>query len=127
MPTFQGTIRMQDDRGGVTHGGGRGIIANGYVVAGREHPIDQVAVEARFHPQVGVTRTPRAAKQPTRCIERFIEWLPKIDVAREDRCLALRLAVAAHRSVGDEAPILECGERWIQRVKWTAAGRECIQ
>src|SRR4029077_4016937 len=94
---------------------------------GREQSIDQTAVEMVFHPQVGVSRTPCAAEQPTRCIERFIEWLSKIDIARKNRRLTLWLAITAHGSVGDEASILERGDRRIQRVKRTTPWRERIQ
>ena len=48
-------------------------------------------------------------------------------MTREYSRLALRLAVAAHRAVGNNPFVLENSERGIKRVKRTAAGRQNIQ
>ena len=97
------------------------------VVAGGHQPVDQMAVEARFHPQVGHRRAPGAAQQPARRVDRLVERHAVQHVPREDHGLALRLAVAAHRAVGHDAAVVEHGERRIERVERQPAGRERIQ
>ena len=52
---------------------------------------------------------------------------PKRDVAREDRRLGLRLAIAAHGAIGHDAAIFEHGERRIERVERPAAGRKRVE
>ena len=48
-------------------------------------------------------------------------------IAREDLGLELRLAVAAHRAVGEDAPVVEGGERRDQRVEGLAPGLERVR
>ena len=68
-----------------------------------------------------------APEQPARRIERLLERLAERDMAREHGRLALRLAVAAHRAVGDDPLVLENRERGIERVERPPAGRQRIQ
>ena len=72
---FERAVRMQHHRAGVAHRVGIGVRQHLDVVAGRHQPVDQMAVEARFHPQVGVRRAPGAAEQPARRVERLVERL----------------------------------------------------
>ena len=48
-------------------------------------------------------------------------------MAREHGGLRLRLAVAAHGAIGDDAAVLERGERRIERVERPAAGLERVE
>ena len=42
---------MQDDRAGMAHGVGIGLVQHRDIVAGRHQPIDQIAVDALLQPQ----------------------------------------------------------------------------
>src|SRR4249919_4324931 len=48
-------------------------------------------------------------------------------MTREHGRLALRLAVAPHRAIGNDPLVPEKGDRGIKRVEWTAAGRQHVQ
>src|SRR5271169_5766561 len=87
VAAFQSTVGMQDDGAGVAHGVGIGLVQHFDVVAGRHQPVDKIAVEARFEPQVRVRRAPGAAEQPAWRVERLVQRLAERDVAREDGAL----------------------------------------
>src|SRR5262245_54716189 len=74
-----------------------------------------------------MSRAPGSPQQPTRRIECLLERLSKRDMTREQSRLALRLAVTAHRAVSHDPLVLENGDRGVECVEWTAAGRERIQ
>src|SRR5262249_45409298 len=69
---------------------------------------------------------PRASKQPARRVERLFKRMAECDMAREYSRLALRLTVATHGAIGDDATILEHGERRIKRVKGATTGGKRI-
>ena len=110
---------MQHHGAGMAHGVGIGLVEHVDVVAGRQQAVDEIAVETRLHAQIGVRGAPGAAEQPARRIERRIERLAEHDVAGEHGGLRLRLAVAAHGAVGDDAAVLERGQRRVERVERT--------
>src|SRR3974390_859278 len=103
------------------------LVQNSDIVTGREKAVDQFRIEAGLQPQTGMGRTPGTAEQPARRIERLLKWLPKNNVTSESPRLALRLAVAAHSAVSDDAAVLERGQRRIERMKGPAAGRQRVE
>jgi hypothetical protein len=48
-------------------------------------------------------------------------------MAREDSGLRLRLPVATHGAVGDDAAVIEGGKRGVERMERQAAGRERVE
>jgi len=70
-----------------------------------------------LEPQVR-PRSQRGASIARRAIEH---------VAREQRRLGLRLAIAAHGAVADDAAVRESSKGRIERVEWQPPGLECVQ
>src|SRR5512143_1871598 len=69
VATFQAATGMQHNCPCVAHRVGISFIDNRDIVACRQQAVDQIPVEARFQPQVGMGRTPGPAEQPARRIE----------------------------------------------------------
>ena len=127
MAAFARSIGMQHHRPGMAHGVRIRLRQHLDVVPRRQESVDESAVEARFHAQIAVRCAPGAAQQPARGVDRAHEWRPVAHVAREYRRLRLRLTVAAHGAVGDDAAVGEHGERRIERMRRQPAGLEHVQ
>ena len=94
-------------------------------VAGGIEPFQQGRLEAALEFEACGTRPPGLAEEPARRIDGCGEALAGA-VARQDLGLELRLAVAAHRAIGQDASILEAGEGRVQRVERLAARNQRI-
>src|SRR5262245_32711935 len=81
---FEHAVRMQYECTGMTD-----RIGKRHIVAGREQPVDDVAVELLLDHEVAGVRAPGAAEVPARPLDRLIERFPVEHVAREQGGLDL--------------------------------------
>ncbi len=72
---------MQHDGAGVAHEVRIWFRQYVDVVTGGQQPVDEVAVEPRLKPQIGVGRAPGPAEQPARRIDRLFERYAEAHVA----------------------------------------------
>ena len=70
---FERSAGVEHHRAGVTHDVAVGLGQHLDLVASRNEALDQIAVEARLHAQIVVRRTPGAAEQPARRVDRAFE------------------------------------------------------
>src|SRR6516162_6591225 len=117
VPAFQAPVGVQNHSARLAHRVGIAFIQNGNVVASGNEAIDQIAVKTRLYSQVSVGRAPGPSEQPARRIERLVERLTENDVTSKYRRLALRLPIAAHSTVGNDAPVFENCEGGVQRME----------
>src|SRR4051812_35363226 len=104
-----------------------GSVEEMHRVAGSIEGAYEALVETVLEREIDARFAPGASEQEARCIHGLGEALAEMHVAREQLRLELRLAVAAHRPVGHDAPIAEQGERRVQRVERPSAGFERVQ
>src|SRR5262249_37307105 len=117
-------VGMKHDRAGMADEVGVGFRQKLDLVAGREQAVDQIAVEAGFQAQAGAERAPGAAEEPAGRVDGALERLAIAHVAGEERSLGLRLAIAAHAAVGEDAAVGELGERRVEGGERPPAGLE---
>ncbi len=97
------------------------------VVPGALERLHRGGVEAALEAQARAFLTPGAPEHPARRRHRLLERPAEEAVAREDRGLALRLAVAAHGAVDHDAPVVEARERRVVGVEGPAARQELVE
>src|SRR5581483_315014 len=119
-------VGAADDHAGMAHALGVALGEDPDGMAGALECADQVGVEALLHRQFAAVGPPGAAEAPARRVDGVARLHAEGGVAREDRSLELRLAVAAHAAIGDRAAVAETGERRIERVEGLAAGAQWI-
>src|SRR5580704_2335804 len=98
--TFYHTIGMQDHGAGMAHEVAVTLADDLHVVPGREQAVDQMSVETLLQAQIGHGRTPIAAEEEARAVERLGERLAIKHMAGEQQALSLRLAVPPHGAIG---------------------------
>jgi hypothetical protein len=111
MGPFESAVGMQRHGAGMAHRVRVGLHQHVDVVTGGHQLVDQIGRKPRFNAQAGARRSPGSPQEPARTIQRLLERLAVADMAGEHLGLGLRLAVAAHRAVSQDAPVLEDGER----------------
>src|SRR5262249_16244738 len=81
------------------------------VVTGFAQGIDQFGRETVLHTNVVNLRAPGLAEDEARTVDRLGDRHPLLSMARVNRGIRLRLAVAAHRTEGKNAAVGKLSER----------------
>src|SRR5579863_10330846 len=110
MRGFDASVRMTDQSARMSEATRIGFGAEFDIVSGIFESADECLIETRFEFQCRCLRAPKLPVEKTRTIDRLRKRNAE-QAAREDLRLELRLAVAAHRSVGHHAPVVEDGDR----------------
>src|SRR5262245_8507446 len=120
-------VRVQHDGSGVTHEVRIFRIEQLDIVPRLGELFDELRRKPGFKPQVRMRRSPGAAEQPARAVERLFERLTIEHVPSEQRGLGLRLTVPPHRAVGEHSAVAQRRERRVQRVERPPPRREGVE
>ena len=97
------------------------------IMAGGASAADKFGRKPAFQLQIRRIAAPGAPEQPARRGHGLLHVGAEQHMAGKDRGLRLRLAVAAHRAIGEHAPIGEAGQRRIERMHGHAAGFQPVR